>query len=99
MGPGASTRATHAARPKFPLFPGPCHLTPQHEKSEPRALRWLRGTPGWVFSRVGGKGGNWAALVGPWAVARGVGKETRHRLALALGGCTAGIPGTPSPSH
>lgn len=32
-------------------------------------------------------------------MARGVGKETRRRLALALGGCTAGIAGTPSPSR
>lgn len=38
-------------------------------------------------------------MAGPLAAARGVGKETRRRLALALGGCTAGIAGTPSPSR
>ncbi|KAK2114142.1 hypothetical protein P7K49_008408, partial [Saguinus oedipus] len=38
--PGAHTRATHAAPgagPKFPLFPGTCHLTPQ--KKSPRLRR------------------------------------------------------------
>lgn len=37
-------------------------------------------------------------MAGLWAVAHGVGEETRRRLALTLGGCTAGIAGTPGPS-
>lgn len=51
------------------------------------------------FSQVPAAGGNWASLAGPWAVARGVGEETRRRLALSLGGCAAGIAGTPGPSR
>ncbi|MEJ1286681.1 hypothetical protein NN561_017689 [Cricetulus griseus] len=48
------------------------------------------------FSQVPGSRGN---LAGPWAVVQGVGEETRRRLALTLGGCTAGMAGTPGPSR
>lgn len=51
------------------------------------------------FSQVPAAGVNWAGLAGPWAVARGVGEQTRRRLALSLGGCTAGIAGTRDPSR
>lgn len=42
-GPGANSRATHAApgaRPKFPLFPRPCHLTspPPHTHTPGRKV-------------------------------------------------------------
>lgn len=82
----------------FLCFPGPAILPP-NTKSRSRGRRADCAELGAGFSQVPAAGGNWAGLAGPWAVARGVGEQTRRRLALSLGGCTAGIAGTPDPSR
>ena len=98
-GPGANSRATHAAPrpgPKFPLFPRTCHLIPQKKSREPPAQR-AASSPGssccadpdlgFLKSPPHSKG-DLSGFVGLPDLARGTGR--RRRLYPS--------PGAPSPS-